>query len=147
STLDADAEHVEGREVVPYDVSSRSPKAVAVDMVRDTIKYLTNHVINRIPSYRLRYAWYRHVLGWHIGSKTTILLGLHVQMSGIRSSGRKVHIGKHCVLNYQCLLHVTGGLEIGDNVSIAPGAWLVTGSHDINDPLHRSIYRPIVIGD
>jgi hypothetical protein len=27
------------------------------------LNYLTNHVINRIPSYRLRHAWYRRSLG------------------------------------------------------------------------------------
>src|SRR5262249_4626548 len=137
----------DGREAVPYNVSGRSLKMVVADIVRDTIKYLTNHLINHLPSYTLRNAWYRHVLGWEIGPKTPILLGLHVQMAGLPSSGQKVRIGKHCVINYQCLAHVTGGLVIGDNVSISPGAWLVTGSHDINDPLHRSIYKPIVIGD
>lgn len=116
-----------------------------MDFFRDIIKYMTNHIINHIPSYTIRYAWYRNVLGWKIGPKASILMGLHVQQAGLRSS--KVAIGKNSVINYQCLVHVTGGLVIGENVSISPGAWLVSGSHDINDPEHRSIYRPIVIGD
>ena len=115
--------------------------------IKYAIKYATNHIINHIPSYTIRYAWYRKVLGWCIGPNVTILLGLHVQMAGLRSSGQKVRIGKNTVINYNCLVHVTGGLVIGENVSISPGAWLVSGSHDINDPNHESIYRPIVIGD
>lgn len=116
-------------------------------VMSDAIKYLTNHFINHIPSYTIRYAWYRKVLGWYIGPNATILLGLHVQMAGVRSSGQKVRIGKNSVINYNCLVHITGGLVIGENVSISPGVWLVSGSHDINDPDHKSLYRPIVIGD
>jgi acetyltransferase-like isoleucine patch superfamily enzyme len=111
----------------------------------DLIKYLTNRIINYIPSYTLRYAWYRHVLGWCIEPKVVILLGLYVHCGGIRSS--KVRIGKGSVINYNCLLHTTGSVIIGENVSISAGAWIVSGSHDMNDPDYVSIYKPIVIGD
>ena len=84
-----------------------------------TIKYLTNHMINHIPSHTIRQAWYRNILGWHIGPKAAILLGLHAQMNGVRSSGRKVAIGKGTVINYGCLFHTTGGIVIGDQVSIS----------------------------
>ncbi|MBA2284002.1 MAG: acyltransferase [Ktedonobacteraceae bacterium] len=112
-----------------------------------TIKYLTNHAINHIPSYTIRHGWYRKVLGWQIMPRATILMGQHVQMSGVRSSGRKVSIGAGTVINHGCLLYTTGGLIIGKNVSISAGAWLVTGSHDSNDPHFPDIYKPIVIGD
>src|SRR6266699_2083487 len=58
------------------------------------VKYSTNYLINHIPSYTVRHAWYRHVLGWHIGPKAAILMGQHVQMAGVRTSGRKVSIGR-----------------------------------------------------
>ena len=111
------------------------------------VKYATNHIINHIPSYTIRYAWYRHMLGWYIGPSVTILMGQHVQIGGVRSSGKKVHIGKGTVINWDCMLYTTGGLTIGENVSISAGVWLVTGSHDINDPLFPATYKPIVIGD
>jgi acetyltransferase-like isoleucine patch superfamily enzyme len=111
------------------------------------IKYVTNHVIAHIPSHTVRLAWYRRVLGWRIGPRTTILMGQHVQMAGVRSSGRKVCVGKGSVINHGCLLYTTGGLIIGDNVSISAGAWLITGTHDMNDPLFPDQYKPIVIGD
>lgn len=111
------------------------------------IKYATNHIIAHIPSHTIRLAWYRKVLGWQIGTRATILMGQHVQMAGVRSSGKKVSIGKGTVINHGCLLYTTGGLFIGENVSISAGAWFVTGTHDMNDPLFPDNYLPIVIGD
>jgi acetyltransferase-like isoleucine patch superfamily enzyme len=110
------------------------------------IKYLTNHCINHIPSFTIRHAWYRHLLGWQIGPRATILLGQYVQMAGIRASGKKVSIGAGTVINQGCLLYTTGGLTIGEHVSIGAGVWLVTGSHDMNDPAFPDFYRPITIG-
>jgi acetyltransferase-like isoleucine patch superfamily enzyme len=111
------------------------------------IKYITNHVIGHIPSHIIRRAWYRRVLGWRIGPKATILMGQHIQMAGIRSSGMKVSIGRGTVINHGCLLYTTGGLLIGENVSISSGVWLVTGTHDMNDPLFPDSYKPIIIGN
>src|SRR5437763_4974041 len=111
------------------------------------VKYSTNYLINHIPSYKVRHAWYRHVLGWHIGPKAAILMGQHVQMAGVRTSGQKVSIGRGTVINQGCLLYTTGGLVIGEHVSISSGVWLVTGTHDMNDPQFVDIYKPIVIGD
>jgi acetyltransferase-like isoleucine patch superfamily enzyme len=110
-------------------------------------KYATNHIIAHIPSHALRQAWYRRVLGWSIGPGVTILMGQHVQMAGVRSSGTKVSIGKGSVINHDCLLYTTGGLILGENVSISSGVWLVTGTHDMNDPLFPDRYVPIVIGN
>jgi acetyltransferase-like isoleucine patch superfamily enzyme len=110
-------------------------------------KYVTNHLIAHIPSHNIRMAWYRRVLRWRIGPRATILMGQHVQMAGVRSSGMKVSIGKGSVINHGCLLYTTGGLVIGDNVSISSGAWLVTGTHDMNDPFFQDRYMPIAIGN
>ena len=111
------------------------------------IKYATNNVVNYIPSHTLRHAWYRRVLGWNIGPGAAIFMGQHIQMAGLRSSGRKVSIGKNTVINWDCMLYTTGGLIIGENVSISAGVWLVTGSHDMNDPQFVDFYKPIVIGN
>ena len=110
-------------------------------------KYATNYIINYTPSYTLRYAWYRRVLGWQIEQRATILMGQHIQMTGIRTSGRRVSIGVGTVINQGCLLYTSGGLVIGEHVSISPGVSLVTGTHDINDPDFPSDYQPIVIDD
>ena len=111
------------------------------------IKYMTNHIVNHIPSYAVRHSWYRNVLGWHIEPNVSILMGQYVQMAGVRSSGKKVFIGKGTVINWDCMLNTTGGLINGKNVSISAGVWLITGSHDMNDPTFPDFYKPIVIGD
>lgn len=111
------------------------------------IKYATNHIINHIPSYTLRHAWYRHILGWRIGPNVVIFMGQHVQMAGVRRSQQKVSIGKNTIINWDCMLYTTGGLVIGENVSISAGVWLVTGTHEMNHPQFIDTYRPIVIGD
>src|SRR6266702_5735434 len=116
-------------------------------MLAAATKYATNHVIAHIPSHTVRLAWYRHVLGWRIGPGASILMGQHVQMAGVRSSGMKVSIGKGSVINHGCLLYTTGGLVIGENVSISSGVWLVTGTHDMHDPQFVDLYKPILIGD
>jgi len=112
-----------------------------------TIKYATNHIITHIPSYTVRHAWYRGVLGWRIGPNVVIFMGQHVQMAGARSSGQKVSIGKNTTINWGCMLYTTGGLVIGENVSIGAGVWLITGTHDMNHPQFIDTYKPIVIGD
>jgi acetyltransferase-like isoleucine patch superfamily enzyme len=111
------------------------------------VKYLTNHVISRIPIYAVRHSWYRHILGWRIDPRASILMGQHIQMGGLRSIGRKVVIGKGSIINWDCMLYTTGGLIIGNNVSISAGVWLVTGTHDASDPQFPAIYKPIVIED
>src|SRR5947209_2399813 len=116
-------------------------------LVAAAIKYLTNYIINHIPSYTVRHAWYRNVLGWRIGKKAAILMGQHVQMAGVRTSGQKVSIGQGTVINQGCFLYTTGGLVIGKQVSISSGVWLITGTHDMNDPQFVDFYKPIVIGD
>jgi acetyltransferase-like isoleucine patch superfamily enzyme len=114
-------------------------------MLNALIKYMTNHLIAHIPFHSIRLAWYRRVLGWQIGPHATLLLGQHVQLGGIRNT--KVSIGKGTVINEGCFLYTTGGLIIGENVSISAGAWMVTGTHDMNDPQFPDDYQPIVIED
>lgn len=111
------------------------------------IRYLTTHVIGHIPSFTIRHGWYRHVLGWYIAPDASILMGQHVQMAGIRTSGRRVSIDQGTVINHGCLIYTTGGLVIGRNVSVSSGVWLVTGTHDMNDPDFRDEYKAIVIDD
>jgi maltose O-acetyltransferase len=87
------------------------------------------------------------MLGWDIGEGTTILMGQYIQMTGIRTSGRRVSIGNGTVINQKCLIYTSSGLIIGNHVSISAEVALITGTHDINDPHFTSDYRPIVIDD
>ncbi len=115
------------------------------ELLSAMIKYATNHIISHIPSYAIRHAWYRRILGWQIGPNVAIFMGQHVQMGKVRN--QKVSIGENTVINWDCLLFITGGVVIGKNVSISAGVWLITGTHNINDPNFNYAYKPIVIGD
>lgn len=112
-----------------------------------TVKYATNYIVAYVPSHTIRNAWYRRVLGWDIGHGVSILMGPYIQMTGIRTSGRRVSIGNGTVVNQKCLIYTSGGLVIGNYVSISAEVALITGTHDINDPDFPSDYRPIVIDD
>jgi acetyltransferase-like isoleucine patch superfamily enzyme len=111
------------------------------------IRYATNHIISHVPFFALRHAWYRHMLGWQIGPKVAIYLGQEVYMSGLRTSSKRVSIGQGTTINPGCFLYTTGGITIGDQVSISRGVWLVTGSHDMNHPRFPDSYMPIAIGN
>lgn len=111
------------------------------------IKYITNHVIRSIPSYMIRHAWYRHVLGWYLGPDVAILMGQHIQSRNPRRNGKKVSIGAGTVIDHDCLLSTEGGLVIGEHVWISPGVWLTTFRHEVNDPRFAETYQPIVIDD
>lgn len=87
------------------------------------------------------------MLGWRIGPDVFILMGQHAQISGIRSDRGKISIGRGTIINNNCRFQLTGGIKIGEYVSISSETWLVTGLHDINDPQFTALYRPIVIGN
>ena len=111
------------------------------------VRYVSGRVVPHVPSHGIRLAWYRHVLGWQIGERTTILMGLRIKMAGARSSGQGVAIGAGTVVNENCFIQTTGGVTIGSAVSISTGVWLVTGSHDLADPQFPEQYKPITIHD
>ncbi|HEV2457508.1 MAG TPA: acyltransferase [Ktedonobacterales bacterium] len=109
--------------------------------------YITNHVVGAVPLYRVRHAWYHHVLGWYLGPDAAILMGQDVEMRDVRASGRRVSIDSGTVIDRGCRLSTTGGLVIGRRVYISPGVWLITGSRDLDDPQFSSHFKPIVIDD
>lgn len=111
------------------------------------IKCATNYFISCIPSYTLRYGWYRRVLGWYIGPNTAILMGQHVDIRSVPRNGRRVSIGADSVIEHNCLLSTEGGLLIGEHVYISPGVWLLSENRDISDPQFAATHEPIVIDD
>ena len=111
------------------------------------IKCVTNYLISCVPSYTIRHAWYRRVLGWYLGPNVAILMGQHVQIRSLEANGKRASIGAGTVIGYGCLLCTAGGLLIGENVWVSPGVWLYTESRDMNDPQFAETHAPIVIDD
>lgn len=112
------------------------------------VRYITNRVVARIPIYAVRHAWYRQVLGMRIGEGSALLMDLYVYIRGRARPGRQgITIGRRTIVNQQCCLDGRGWLAIGDYVSISPGVWILTDSHDMGDPMFREVLAPVKIGD
>jgi acetyltransferase-like isoleucine patch superfamily enzyme len=112
------------------------------------INFLTNYVVNHIPSFALRRGWYRRVLGVEIGDHAGFHLGCYLWFYGpgqIRRDGFR--IGAYSRINRNCCLDARGPLRIGENVSISPEVTILTAFHRIDDPKFRVETRPVVIED
>ncbi len=113
-------------------------------LARCFMLFAGNRVIGQMPGHALRLAYYRHVLGWSIGERSSIHHGMKV------FGGRgRVRIGAYSTFQMDCLIVGAGmaDLTIGDNVAIAYRACLVMGSHDVFSPTFAGITGPITIED
>jgi maltose O-acetyltransferase len=120
------------------------PRALAARL----LSYLTNHVVNHLPWYVVRHAWYRRVMGISLGAGASIQLGCHLWSYGpgqVRRSG--VSIGARTLVNRGCCLDARAGLSIGDDVSIAPEVAILTTQHDMEHPDFALQSRPVRIDD
>src|SRR5207237_9772990 len=119
----------------PSRASSRARMIGINSLAVRVLNYLTNHVINRIPSYRLRHAWYRRSLGIDLGDHSGVHLGCYVWFYGphqVRRTG--VHIGANSRINRDCCLDARGPIHIGDNVSVSPEVAILTSHHRLDSP-------------
>lgn len=113
-------------------------------LLRSLILFGANRVVGQLPGHRLRLAYYRALLGWKIGDRTSIHHGLKV------FGGRgRVTIGDRSTFQMDCLIVGAGmdDLVIGNDVAIAYQAKLIMGSHDILSPTFDGITGPITIED
>lgn len=99
-----------------------------VGLIR-VLNYLTNHVVNHVPSFAVRHAWYRR-LGVTIGRGSGVHMSCYVWFYGPRQVRRTgLVIGNHTRINRGCCLDGRGRLTIGDNVSISPEVAIITTQH------------------
>lgn len=103
--------------------------------------YLTNHIISRVLFSNARLMWYRQVMGFKIGKKTSILRDFKVSRSG------NLEIGDHTVINNSCQFDNRFPIKIGSNVSITYGTSIFTKGHDIDDALFRTKGAGVIIED
>jgi acetyltransferase-like isoleucine patch superfamily enzyme len=78
--------------------------------------------------------------------------GLHVRVGVYISGYRNLRFGTNVSLNPNCFLSCEGGLDIGNEVSIAHGVSVLTAEHGFSDPkvpikFQEITYRPVVIGN
>lgn len=112
------------------------------------LAYLTNHVVNHLPSYAVRHGWYRRVMGVSIGEGSAVQMGCHLWSYGPGQQRRQgLRIGRRTVVNRRCCLDARTLLRIGDDVSISAEVAILTTQHDPNDASFALESRPVVIED
>jgi carbonic anhydrase/acetyltransferase-like protein (isoleucine patch superfamily) len=112
------------------------------------LNYLTNHVVNRIPSFAFRRLWYVRVLGAAIADGVGIHLGCYVWFYGPRQVRRDgFQVGARTRIGRGSCLDLRGGVTIGADVSISPEVAILTAAHEIADPGFRVENRRVVIDD
>jgi acetyltransferase-like isoleucine patch superfamily enzyme len=113
-----------------------------------TLNYLTNYVVPHLPSFALRRAWYRRIVGISFGHHAGVHLGCYLWYytpSQVRRDG--ISIGAYSRINRNCSLDVRGGLTIGENVSLSPEVMILTAAHGVADPEFRVVGKRVVIED
>lgn len=103
-----------------------------------------NRVVGPMPGHALRLAYYRHVLGWEIGPRSSVHHGL--KLFGGRG---RVRIGAESTIQMDCLIVGAGmaDLTIGNRVAIAYRSCLLMGSHDVHSRSFGGLTGPITIED
>lgn len=119
------------------------------EVTRNSLLYVTNHVVAHTPSHAVRLNFYRRVLGFEIGQHSTILMGAwFYAYRGFRTGGRSIfRMGAHSIINEACRLACWDRITIGDNVSISAEVTILTGDHDVQAPGFHSRLMPVVIED
>jgi len=117
------------------------------------LAYLTNHVVNRIPSFTIRHLWYRRVLGLPLGRGARIQMGTRIwfhgrtQIRAGRPYGISSSIGAGTRIGRDCTLDTRGGLSIGRHVSLSPEVAILTADHDHRSSGFRIQHASVVIED
>jgi len=112
------------------------------------LNFVTNYLINRIPSYGLRHWWYRRILGIKLGRSSAVFLGCYVWFYGPGAMRRNgLRVGDRCRINRNCCLDSRGSLTIGNDVSISPDVTILTASHHYNDPSFHLTHGSVVLED
>lgn len=101
---------------------------------------LINTIVNKVPIHRFRQCCYRY-FGMRIGNASTLFRKIELR------APQNIEIGNNTIIGWYCWLDGRGGIKIGNNVGISSWSKLITGSHNINDPLFRGVFRPIVVED
>lgn len=110
--------------------------------------FLTNHLINLVPSYTLRHGWYRTLLGAEIGEGSSLLMGCRFYFYRLFGKGAGgLTVGRRCIVNRDCYFDLRGGISLGDDVSVSPEVAFITSEHLADDPAFGVRDAPIRVGD
>ena len=102
--------------------------------------YIYNAVVTHIPFYSVRHFFVRTAFSIPIGARSSVHMGCFI-------TGRQTSIGSHTTINRRCYLDGRGGLRIGNNVNISPEVYLLSLTHDFQDPKFPPVPMEVVIED
>lgn len=102
--------------------------------------YCGNHLISRIASFRIRHAYYRHILRYKLGKDCCIHMGCFF-------TGPRVSIGTGTILNRNCYVDGRVEVQIGANCSISPEVYILSQDHDPQSSDFAACGKITVIGD
>ena len=103
--------------------------------------WLNNHIINSIPSHRLRNLWYRNTMKFKIGINSSIHLSVTFDCAGAFC------IGKSSTINSGCRIDNRGSVSIGSNVSISEKVTILTADHDLQSITFECRIKKVEISD
>lgn len=115
--------------------------AAVRQVLYDILLYVSNHIVTRIPSHTLRLWFYRRCLRLEIESGSYIFLGAWIDTRG------NFQMKRNSVINQGCRLDNRGGIFIGENVSVAAEACILTADHDLGASDNAGRVRPVIIED
>ena len=118
-------------------LGTNMPKPVKA--VYYTLVLFHNAVINKISSRHLR-KWFLQMLGAKLGKKALFFRRVEVLYP------RGLDVADRVTVGWFAELDARAGIQIASDVNISSHAKLITGSHDIDDPMFASDFRPIKIG-
>lgn len=99
-----------------------------------------NTIVNKIPIWILRRIWLI-LMGAKIGKKSVLFRRVEI-LKPI-----KLRLGRQSSVGWFTLLDARGGIEIGDNVTVASYSKLITAKHNVDDPNFTAEYNKIIIKD
>lgn len=107
--------------------------------LRALLVYGFNHLINKVPFFAVRHAFFRF-LGGTLGEGSSLFLGVTVV------NPRNVTIGAHTIVNRNVMLDGRRcPLVIGDNVDIAEEVRIWTMEHDPHSDTHAPVGKPVAV--
>jgi acetyltransferase-like isoleucine patch superfamily enzyme len=103
--------------------------------------YLCNRWVSRFPSHGFRLWFYKKIMSFSIGQRSTIFMDCTFDCAG------GLYIGRNTVINPRCRLDGRGTIRIGRNVSISQEVMILTADHDLRTPDFAGRERAVVIED
>jgi acetyltransferase-like isoleucine patch superfamily enzyme len=103
--------------------------------------YLCNHIIANIPSHTIRLWYYRKIMGFKIGKRSSIFMGCKFDCA------KGFILAENAVINGNCRIDPRGGVEIGSNVIISSDVQLITMDHDTDIMGKEKLLKKILVED